>query len=201
MACRSVGSSNKPAPTEAPKKGQISNVFSKQAGGKRSFYLSLPDGYSAENKYKLVLVFPGTSTTGMEMKAFVGDGWNGINGLEANMPNTIFVYPDPKWRYFPDWKSTDGGWLLGPYGSAAKGMEDIRFVSELLDWLTANYAIDTERVFATGHSWGGDMTAVVGCFLGDRFRAIAPVAANRSEERRVGKECDIPCRSRWSPYH
>ena len=23
----------------------------------------------------------------------------------------------------------------------------------------------------------------------------------RSEERRVGKECDIPCRSRWSPYH
>ena len=23
----------------------------------------------------------------------------------------------------------------------------------------------------------------------------------RSEERRVGKECDIPCRSRWSPDH
>ena len=27
-------------------------------------------------------------------------------------------------------------------------------------------------------------------------------AANaRSEERRVGKECSEPCRSRWSPYH
>ena len=26
-------------------------------------------------------------------------------------------------------------------------------------------------------------------------------ALPRSEERRVGKECDIPCRSRWSPYH
>src|SRR3546814_10442622 len=24
---------------------------------------------------------------------------------------------------------------------------------------------------------------------------------NRSEERRVGKECVSPCRSRWSPYH
>ena len=24
---------------------------------------------------------------------------------------------------------------------------------------------------------------------------------NRSEERRVGKECRIGCRSRWSPYH
>ena len=23
----------------------------------------------------------------------------------------------------------------------------------------------------------------------------------RSEERRVGKECFVPCRSRWSPYH
>ena len=26
-------------------------------------------------------------------------------------------------------------------------------------------------------------------------------AATRSEERRVGKECRIRCRSRWSPYH
>ena len=26
-------------------------------------------------------------------------------------------------------------------------------------------------------------------------------AANRSEERRVGKECVCKCRSRWSPYH
>ena len=25
--------------------------------------------------------------------------------------------------------------------------------------------------------------------------------ATRSEERRVGKECSEPCRSRWSPYH
>src|SRR3546814_13280453 len=24
---------------------------------------------------------------------------------------------------------------------------------------------------------------------------------SRSEERRVGKECDRTCRSRWSPYH
>ena len=24
---------------------------------------------------------------------------------------------------------------------------------------------------------------------------------DRSEERRVGKECSSPCRSRWSPYH
>ena len=28
-----------------------------------------------------------------------------------------------------------------------------------------------------------------------------PTLINRSEERRVGKECRIGCRSRWSPYH
>ena len=28
----------------------------------------------------------------------------------------------------------------------------------------------------------------------------APISV-RSEERRVGKECSSPCRSRWSPYH
>src|SRR3546814_4377270 len=27
------------------------------------------------------------------------------------------------------------------------------------------------------------------------------VWVNRSEERRVGKECVSTCRSRWSPYH
>src|SRR3546814_4459486 len=27
------------------------------------------------------------------------------------------------------------------------------------------------------------------------------VAVLRSEERRVGKECDSTCRARWSPYH
>ena len=26
-------------------------------------------------------------------------------------------------------------------------------------------------------------------------------ALARSEERRVGKECSLTCRSRWSPYH
>ena len=29
----------------------------------------------------------------------------------------------------------------------------------------------------------------------------APAKTARSEERRVGKECRIGCRSRWSPYH
>ena len=31
--------------------------------------------------------------------------------------------------------------------------------------------------------------------------ALARTLGERSEERRVGKECEVPCRSRWSPYH
>ena len=33
----------------------------------------------------------------------------------------------------------------------------------------------------------------------DIAAGVGPVI--RSEERRVGKECSLPCRSRWSPYH
>src|SRR3546814_17276492 len=31
--------------------------------------------------------------------------------------------------------------------------------------------------------------------------AVGVLALDRSEERRVGKECVSPCRSRWSPYN
>src|SRR3546814_9443015 len=32
-------------------------------------------------------------------------------------------------------------------------------------------------------------------------RSVTVPPPNRSEERRVGKECVSTCRSRWSPYH
>ena len=35
----------------------------------------------------------------------------------------------------------------------------------------------------------------------DRYLEGGPEALARSEERRVGKECVVRCRSRWSPYH
>ena len=30
---------------------------------------------------------------------------------------------------------------------------------------------------------------------------LEKLVLGRSEERRVGKECSVTCRSRWSPYH
>ena len=36
---------------------------------------------------------------------------------------------------------------------------------------------------------------------GAKVKLVVSRGATRSEERRVGKECSSPCRSRWSPYH
>src|SRR3546814_7923880 len=49
---------------------------------------------------------------------------------------------------------------------------------------------------------GGGLAAA-GLVPGDRvFLPISNArAVERSEERRVGKECVSTCRSRWSPYH
>jgi hypothetical protein len=37
--------------------------------------------------------------------------------------------------------------------------------------------------------------------FGQIIVAAVQLTINRSEERRVGKECTGRCRSRWSPYH
>ena len=41
------------------------------------------------------------------------------------------------------------------------------------------------------------LAGVPGVLCARRYQA----SGARSEERRVGKECSSPCRSRWSPYH
>ena len=38
-------------------------------------------------------------------------------------------------------------------------------------------------------------------FMSDGHMHTGWLSFGRSEERRVGKECRIGCRSRWSPYH
>ena len=43
--------------------------------------------------------------------------------------------------------------------------------------------------------------AALALLLGWGPIAAVALAGVRSEERRVGKECWITCRSRWSPYH
>ena len=62
------------------------------------------------------------------------------------------------------------------------------------------------RLVADGLKTGLGATVIVenkpgaGTTLGaDQVARAEP--DGRSEERRVGKECSLTCRSRWSPYH
>src|SRR3546814_1219106 len=48
------------------------------------------------------------------------------------------------------------------------------------------------------------VAAQIGGEIAQRLKlpgVVGEIAAGRSEERRVGKECVSTCRSRWSPYH
>ena len=67
--------------------------------------------------------------------------------------------------------------LLAQAPAPADGDQDLVFTEAVLDYMESNYCIDRQRIFATGHSWGGDMAQVVSCFLGPRLRASVPVAA------------------------
>jgi len=150
--------------------GTLVTIDAGSAGdGERTFWLSLPDDYDPDEPHSLVVGYAGTNWVGEQIQPYLD--------LEGGGGHEIFVYPDPLWRSFEGW-GTYGGWVLGAYADPADGMGDLVFTEAVLDYMEAGYCVDTERVFATGHSWGGDMAAVTACFLGDRFTASVPVAAN-----------------------
>src|SRR3546814_5286594 len=73
---------------------------------------------------------------------------------------------------------------------------------ELQDRLARDHRVENE------HDAGRNQDAERGAALDDPGYHDLVVAAaeqlgqrDRSEERRVGKECVSTCRSRWSPYH
>jgi polyhydroxybutyrate depolymerase len=71
------------------------------------------------------------------------------------------------------------------YWNAGKGVEldfidysvdDIIFISSMLDQLDEDFAVDPNRVYATGISNGAWMSYALACRLSDRVAAVAPVA-------------------------
>src|SRR3546814_19378637 len=65
---------------------------------------------------------------------------------------------------------------------------------QTLDDLVAKFKADPRSVSWAGGSAGGTDHILVGLIA-------EQVGVERSEERRVGKECVSTCRSRWSQYH
>jgi poly(3-hydroxybutyrate) depolymerase len=141
-------------------------------GTARSYIVSLPEGYDASTPYPLVFAYHGL---GGSAQLVSGPFYFGLEQVEA--APMIFVYPDGLAV-----QSGDGaGW-------DNQGGRDVDFFDALLENLGANACVDENRVFVTGHSYGGVMTHTLACERASVLRAVAPVAGAHFG----GGACDGP---------
>ena len=122
-------------------------------GVERTFLVSLPAGEPAVPR-ALVVVFHGLGATGAGIQSFLGEQLE-----EAAAGAAVFAYPD----------GIGGGWL-------DDDGRDVAFFDALLADVSGAACIDPRAVFATGFSYGGYMTNVLGCGRGGVVRAIAPLS-------------------------
>lgn len=125
-------------------------------GTEREFLVHLPP--RPAEKMALVVNFHGAGSN-MQQQAVYGnfDTVADEDGFVVATPNGIDG-PIRQWRF-------------------VNGAEH-EFARALVAELVANACVDAERVFATGISSGGAMTAGLACLASDLFRGFAPVAAN-----------------------
>lgn len=133
----------------------------------RTYRVYVPTIYDASKPASMVLTLHGL---GDNIANFSQIGMNNI----ADTANIIVVVP----QALPDvlagaaWNS--GAGYLGYYPNAT--INDVGFLSALIDTVSANYAIDPNKVFSCGFSMGGFMTERLACELNDKVKAFASVA-------------------------
>src|SRR3546814_14983975 len=66
--------------------------------------------------------------------------------------------------------------------------------------MISSLGIDTNRLYRIVFAIGVALAALAGAIAAP-ISSVYPGMGTRSEERRVGKECVSPCRSRWLPVH
>ena len=91
--------------------------------------------------------------------------------------DVLVVYPSAK----PNWNSGFGNDLNWP----TPDINDIGFISSLIDTLSNRYNVDLNRIYAAGFSNGGFMAYNLACQLSDRITAVASVAGVMSTETAV----------------
>jgi len=130
-------------------------------GVSRQFRLFIPESYDSTVATPVVVNFHGVTSYAEQQEAFSG------MRTKAAEEGFIAVHPD----------GIANSWNAGPCcGTAAQtGVDDVGFVSDLLDHLESLVCVDQRRVYATGMSNGGFMTHRVACEISDRFAAIASV--------------------------
>lgn len=75
-----------------------------------------------------------------------------------------------------------GTWNAGTCcgGAESKNIDDVKFIGKVLDDVESKFAIDSSRIYATGHSNGAMMSYRLACDLSERIAAIAPNAGHDS---------------------
>lgn len=132
-------------------------------GLERTFHLFAPRGIADRKKVPLLFVFHGGGGNPISM-----DRRLGFTQL-ARKEKFLVVYP----------AGFGGNWNDGRKTTATKAhrenIDDISFVSAMIDSISREYPIDQKRIFATGPSNGGIFSHFVGANLANKFAAIAPV--------------------------
>ena len=73
-------------------------------------------------------------------------------------------------------QAENGRWNVPVDSSRA---DDVAYVSDVIDHVSAQLCVDSARVYATGFSGGARMSSLLACKLNTRIAAIAPVAGLR----------------------
>lgn len=141
-------------PAAAFPPGQSSAGTIASGGRERTFRLYVPESYDGTRELALVLNFHGLGSNGVESEFY--SGLVPVAGREG------FLVASPD--------GINRSWLLTP------GVNDITFTRDLVEGIAEFACVDRDRVYATGISNGGFMSAALACFAGDLVAAVAPIA-------------------------
>jgi polyhydroxybutyrate depolymerase len=133
---------------------------STSGGIERQYILRVPPGYDGLRPAPLVFAFHGFGTSAR----FTADS----TGLAEATDERGWI------SVFPDGAGTPQRWNVY---DPTTGVDDTRFVRDLLAHLEASLCIDPARVYAAGHSNGGGMALRFACDLPHLVAAIAPIGA------------------------
>ncbi len=132
-------------------------------GVERTYNIRLPLAIEQPRaKLPVVFLLHGFSASGTAIESYSGFG------KLADTEGFILVTPEGTGR--------PAGWNCDFITLGKAGMEDIRFMNELVDKVSATYPVDPKRIFAAGHSNGAMLANVWGANRPDKLAAIGCVA-------------------------
>ena len=134
----------------------------------RDYIVHIPSSYDNKVPIPLVLCFHGYGGTAS------GISYTNFNDV-SDTANFIVVYPQGTLlKRKSHWNV--GGWTLD------SKIDDVGFISSLIDSLSERYNINQSRIYSTGMSNGGYMSFLLACQLSDRIAAIASVTGSMTPQ-------------------